>query len=309
MMNLTGVENSTEPVHREESMKYIAHEIIFLICCTVAFFADVAITFTTLYFKQMRIAPNILIANWAVTDLCSMLVTPSGYRLVSILDNFDLPSHFMRTLLHIGLTLHYITIVSVLIVLMDWFVTAYFSKFSKRIRVYYKFVVAFIWVTLLIWLIVLCTQDVSPKFHRTTINACFMTVFALLICIIIIRFINMLKKRSGRPVEHPKLALNLCTGFVMCYVLAIANFLLVELFRARHPLFQVISNCAIFCNSLVTFGLLYFCDKSFQAHLRRSFQCKFRRNGNSFSDSETLEADPFSEVSFHCPTEQLLTNN
>lgn len=257
----------------------------------------------------MRIPPYILITNWAVADLCSLLVTPTGCRLLSISYNFDLSSHFLRTLLHVGLSFHYMIIVSVLIVLMDWVVTAYFSKFSKRIRVYYKFLLALIWVALLIWLIVLCTQSLSRHFHKTATDACFVTLFILLISIVIIRFINMLKKRNGRPVEHPKLTLNLCTGFMMCYVLAIANFLLVDLFRARHPLFEVITMCAIFCNSLVTFSLLYFCDESFQAHLRRSFQCKFRRNENSFTDSETLEADPFSEVTFHCPTEQLLTNN
>uniref|UniRef100_A0A1Y1L9Q8 G-protein coupled receptors family 1 profile domain-containing protein n=1 Tax=Photinus pyralis TaxID=7054 RepID=A0A1Y1L9Q8_PHOPY len=309
VINMTEVVDSSGAITPAQSRKDISHEIVFLICCTVAFVADVAIIFTILRFKQMRTVRNILIANWAVMDLCSLLVTPSGYRILSIFYEFSI---FKRAecLLHaFGAAFHYAVVMCVFILLVDWCIAAFFHNASRKIRPYYKFALGFHWGVFIFFTVLYGTpcQNKYNAWMMQFLHAiiAFFTLAVFLIFMIILRIVLMVQKCRKKPLECPKLSLHLATGFMMCYILAFANILFIEFLRVRHPLFAMISACMVFCNAILNFVFLYFCDTHFQAHFNQVIRCNFQRYNNQITELD----DHFSEVSFHNPSEQLINSS
>ncbi|KAB0795485.1 hypothetical protein PPYR_12324 [Photinus pyralis] len=283
----------TEATNKNSEVQ--TQRIILFVCLTFGFLADLAIVCTMLWFKKMRTPLNILIANWAILDLCGILMAPTGYTLASILDHLTIPSRLSCFLLQMGLVIHFMTIMSVFIILVTWYLFVYFSKFKKYVGIYFKFVLVMIWGTVLILLIILIThQCFNHDFESEIMRGQYVTVAFLLVSIIIARFINVLRKTDGQPVECSQLPLSLCTAFIICYTLSVAHKMLIFVLWTWYPIFELISLCILYCNSIVTFNLLYFKDKLFKLHVRKIFHCK---------DPAPVEQEPFPEVSFHCPTE------
>ncbi|KAB0795484.1 hypothetical protein PPYR_12323 [Photinus pyralis] len=306
IMNYTTVDSRTEPTTSVKDSwinRIEPHEVILFTCCTAAFFADLAIIFTMLCFKQLRTALNVFIVSWAILDICAVLVTPVGYRLVSILNHLN-----VCFLLQMGLVLHFLIIVSVFIIFISWCIIAYFSKFSKWIGVYYKITMALIWGILLIFLIILSTGCLGHKFNDNAGKGGYGTLALLLMSILTIRFLNVLRKNKEQSLEHSKLPLTLCTAFVLCHAFALGSYAMSQFLWLWNPIPIIISACFVYCNSVVTFSVLFFYDKPFQLHVRKIIHCTPRGTGRSFNEGERLDQEAFSEVSFHCPTEELRTN-
>lgn len=305
VINMTNYANTSEPITPERSRKDISHEIVFLICCTIAFIADVLIIFTILRFKQMRNVRNLFIANWAAIDVCSLVVTPTGYRILSIFSNFSISSRAKCILFELGAASHYMVIICVFIVLLDWFIAAYFLNASRKIRSYHKIFLGLTWGVFILIVILYCYGCKNGWYNYFLHTfATFFTLCGVTLFIIILHIINGVQKCRKKPLEYPKLGLHLGTCFIMCYIMAVANIFLVDFLRMYHPFFAIISACFVFCNGIANLIVLYFCDTHFQAHFLQVIKCKFDRYNNQISELD----DHFSEVSFHSPTEQLINS-
>lgn len=305
VINMTDLANASEGITPERSRKDISHEIVFLICCTAAFVADVLIIFTILRFRQMRNVRNLLIANWAVVDLCALVVTPTGYRIFSIFSNFSISSRAQCILFELGAACHYMVVLCVLIVLIDWFIAAYFLNTSRKLRSYYKILLGLTW-GLFILIVILYTYGCKNEWNHYFIHTfvTFLTLCSVTLFTIILHILIGVQKCRKKPLEHPRLSLHLGTCFIMCYIMALGNLFFVDFLRIYHPIFAIISACFVFCNGVANLIVLYFSDAHFQAHFIQVIKCKFDRYNNQISELD----DHFSEVLFHNPTEQLINS-
>ncbi|KAF5298885.1 hypothetical protein FQR65_LT09536 [Abscondita terminalis] len=77
-------------------------DVVFTLVCMVAVMANSSLIYTILKFKRLHTVPNLILANWAIADLVTLLTTPSFYRLIAILDHVSLSGMFMCSLYGIG---------------------------------------------------------------------------------------------------------------------------------------------------------------------------------------------------------------
>lgn len=301
--------NETEEINPPSFNDSLAHEILFGLCCTAAFFADLSIVYTILYFKRMRTVSNILIANWAIFDILTLLVTPSGYRLIFLFEHLTVPRTFLCVLFKLGSGLHLNLIFYVFIVLIDWSLAAYFPKISKKIRVFYKYILGFSWAVLIILSIVYVNTCRTLYFYNYfNVIAMLITFSTMTLYVIILHCVRAVQKCRRVPQDYSNVSLYLITSFVCCNILAFFNLLLIEFNSLYEPIYATIGACAAFCNSIVTLTLLYFFDRNFKAYFLQILRCNAKKYESQINDNDFQHNDFTVQVSFHTPTEELLSN-
>ncbi|KAB0795246.1 hypothetical protein PPYR_12085 [Photinus pyralis] len=114
----------------------IAQEVIYTIFAITGVVLNVTAICTINRFKQLKTVPNLLFANWAIADSLSLLVTPSTFRLVLMIENIDLHPKYQCAVLEADLIFHNVAILLMIIISFDWCLATYFRNVLKR-RVQY----------------------------------------------------------------------------------------------------------------------------------------------------------------------------
>lgn len=289
----------------------IAREIVFIIFCLVGVCADAAIIFNILRLQRVRTVPNILLANWAIADLCSLLVAPSGYELIHVLENISMSPEFLCGLQHFGSVLHLTVVVFVMIISADWFIEAYFPIKSETIRNYHRYVIGATWITSLLFCGVntgICLSGRNTRFAVYLLYSSFWLLLAITIALQSSRAVR--KYLLKRPVDCPSLMLTLATAFAGSWLLSY-----ITAWISYNMVIQTIAVGMVFSNSIVNFTILYLLDKDFQSCLLQAL----KRPGSGYEDSiagsdnpayKNFANDSFpAKLSFDKQEEPLLTED
>ncbi|KAF2892250.1 hypothetical protein ILUMI_13920 [Ignelater luminosus] len=275
-----------EDITPAASMAFIAHEIIFTIFEIIGMFADIAIIYVIFRFQRMRKLENILLGNWAIADFGSLLLAPSGFRILSIMDSLPISPEFMCTLFHSGQILQITVIMFAVLISIDWLLGVYWEKTSEKFRKYFKYYIGAIWIFTVLFCSVATGYCLHEMYTFSTVFT-FIGVFFLVLIITLVLQISRAARKFclKRPIEHPSLLLNIATALPGTYILAVIMLVLVNTVRL-HPLIGIIGEIFIFCNSIVNLVLLYNYNKDFQAcfiqALRRGD--KYEETGLSFDN-------------------------
>lgn len=254
------------------SRRLLIQEIVFTIFFLIGICADLAIIYTIFRFKRLRVVSNIFIANWAITDLCSLSVTPSSYRIVSVITSVALPHSFLCVLEEFGIILHASVQLSVILVLVHWFISAYFENTAEKINKTYKAVIAALWIFSICSATItsaLCMSNKHVYIHQPLLL--FGSYFIVFLLVTVCQCARAIQKYKGKPLLYPTLSLNLATVFAIVTILSIFSLLFLP-FVYRHIIFEIMMTCLLFSGSIFSLALLYFLDADFQACLHQAFK-------------------------------------
>jgi len=302
--------DSNDEMPASVSRDHLTQEIIFTIFFIIGICADILIIYTILRFKRMRSVPNIFLANWAIADLCCLVVTPSAYRLTSALKHFSLSHEFICFMEESGATLHITVILFVMVVVLDWFIAAYFGGASEKFRSRYKIVIGSIWLFAIIWSSIYSIMCMSISYYLIHQEYLLLLCYAaVLLAVIVFQGSRVIQKIRNVSVDYPTLMLTLPTAFIINSVLSFLALIFDVPFR--HQAFEIIAVCLLFSSSIVNLILLYFLDKDFHA----CFLQAMKRSGDRYEETISEFDNPIRntdhkdnvKISFH-NSEELLSN-
>lgn len=275
-------------VTTEEARQELFFELLFAFFCLLGITADALNIFIIFYFKRMRTVSNIVLANWFIIDICALVVTPSAYEIVSVLESLDLPVQLTCSLFSIGALFHISLVVLVQIVSAQWALSAFWPAAYLKIRKYYKLVLTTIWSAMLFVSVLesgLCYKDES-YFHMYMHIV--LELFFVLLCFttLMLHILRVARKLKGKSQYQSNLMLTLVTAFVLCWLLPI---MLVVLFDFENDLLEFSFLCIIYCNGIVNFCILCWYHKGFQACFVQLLKCSPSNYADAVAEFENSE--------------------
>lgn len=275
-----------------DSYKFLTREITFAIFCLIGMIADVIIFYTIFKFNRLRTVPHIFIANWAIADFLSLLVTPSSYRIISVITKISLHFDFMCFIDEMGSTLHVTVLLFVILVLIEWFFSAYFGGISNKIKNNYKFIISGIWIFAITFSGIftnICISYRSIIYHQIFLP--FISFCLILLLVIVLQISRLVQKIRGSGIQHSTVNLTLGTAFLMMCFLSLLNiFFLSSL--VPHPAIEVLGLCFMFSSSIVNITLLYYLDDDFKICLLQIIN----RSGNRYEQTINDFNNPIRET-------------
>lgn len=248
---------------------FLAREIIFSIFCVIGICADVIIIYSIFHFKQIRTVSNIFIANWAIADLSSLVITPSAYRLISVIEAFSLSIKFECILYEVGTLMHIAVLIFVSLLLVDWCLSVYFYNLYKEYKLYYKRVIGIIWIVIILPNCIAVGMCLGDSFMLT--DTIFVYIFCfVLLALLIIQMINIVLRIKKIVLRSNNMSLTLATTYIV--VLTISICIVFSINYMSYGFLSILVNCAIFSNSIVNLAILFYFDKDFQACVNQIFK-------------------------------------
>ncbi|KAF2894775.1 hypothetical protein ILUMI_11398 [Ignelater luminosus] len=306
--NIEDVTNSTyeDGTNSSEYLKVLPHEIVITVICFVGLCTNVAIIYIILKFKQMHAIPNILLENWIIADICSLIVTPSTYRITFALANFKLNPSFLCSLLNL-LTVFRISEISfATVIVIDWITNVYYPKISKGIKLYYKHIITCLWIAAILFAGVSVDLCINYIFYFYIPEVTELVSYStLLVLVLIANCVRIVMKCKKKPLEHSTHMLTLVTSLVVTYFL---GFVFTVFFI--HSVLAIFVVCLVYLSTIFTFLILYFINKEFQMCIHQIF----RRSNDDYADS-ILDAtnrnsnagqNNSMQICFHNPVQEML---
>lgn len=270
----------------------IAVEIVLTIFFIIVICVDVAILHTIFCYKRLRTVPNILYANWTIADLLCAMVTTSGYKILTVMAKSSLSHEFLCFIEQYGATFHLTVNLFVIIVLIDWLISAYFGRASEKFRDNYVLITGIIWTFAIVYGGIssgVCFRYYSYFIHHGLSLLTTYSVAALLV-------IGLQVSRIVQKIRHSCITpstLNLTFGTV--YIFG-ALFSVMPLFAEMHlnEILETFAIAALFGTNLINFGIMLTTNKDFRTCLLLAIKCR--------RDSDDVEFD------FHNPISNIGIN-
>lgn len=276
--NITADINNAVPISASNARIY--QEIAVTIFLGIGICADLAIAYTILQFKRLKTPTNIFIANWAIADMCSLIVTPSVYGLMSVITRLPIPYAFLIVVEVFGLLLHVLVMVFAITVLLDWFISAYFEKIAQKIHDNYKILVTVLWLLCIGYGAILSILSLETYYF---IHVPYLVVgcyFLLILLTIVCHCSRAVQKCRKKQILYSTFSLYLATAYAGESLLGILGILFINIVKFHKALFVFIG-CLFFSSSVVNLVLFYFFDTDFQACFRQVL----KRTGDSYEES------------------------
>lgn len=283
--NTTNTENVKKLIH------LIFQEIIYTIFVAIGIIADGFIIYTIFKFKRMHSVPNILLANWAIADICSLIANPSSYRLITTFDNSEALHNVVCSLLHIDLAFHNNAVLFIFALLLDWCFAVYFPSRLEKLRNAYKIFIGILWTFILIYSVLsirFCIKKI--QFFVSALLFVF-SYFGLCIFLTLLHSIRCIQKCRKKQSNYSNLMLIIGTVYTLSWLLGFLDLFVIMIMV--HPALSFISECCTFVSAIVTFVLLFRLNKDFQA----CFLQILKRPENRYA--ETLPEPDFSNKDIH----------
>lgn len=118
----------------ESSKDHLPFEVMFTIFCIVGVIADAMSIYIIFHFKRMRTVSNIILANWYIFDLVTLVVAPSAYRIISVLENLSISEKLVCTLSAVSSFAHIAIVVIPMVVTIHWALAAFWPGAYAKAR-------------------------------------------------------------------------------------------------------------------------------------------------------------------------------
>ncbi|KAF2888773.1 hypothetical protein ILUMI_17400 [Ignelater luminosus] len=245
----------------KDSPVYITFLTILVVVCVISICTNLAITFTIFfnYSKNLKTVPNILIANWAVADLITLILSPIvnvGYTVLEYDSEgvivFDFLAEFRVIFFNTS-------IFFALALVTDWCLASYFLKSSNQFRKYYKYVIASVWGYTLIFVCLSIGFNVTyGPFYIVPLVLTHFSYPILAFLVVLMHFVRICKSTN-----NPALTLMLATIFVVCWF----EFWITMTYIIFGNLYFSFLEIPTYIPGIIIFIILYFKDQDFQTHL------------------------------------------
>lgn len=268
----------------------IAQEVIYTIFAVTGVILNVASIYTINRFKQLKTVPNLLFSNWAIADSLSLLITPSTFRLLLMIDNFDLHPKYQCAILEADLIFHNVAILLMIIISFDWCFATYFPNVLKRVRQCCKFVILVMWGFAFFFVIITVRLCIRKIRHWTTVLVLISLYLLLLLCTIVNQISRCVQKCRKIDSRHSTLMLNISSTYTICWFPGFIFYSFVDLFHI-HPLLAFVTESPIFCCTIINFVIMYKGNHEFQACLRQLLKHSRERYTENIRELETRGSD------------------
>lgn len=283
----TDLTNATfKTITPEESRQFLVQETVFTLFCVVGICADAAIIYTVFCFKRLHTVPNIFLANWAIADLCSLIVTPSSYRVISVIESVSVSQEFICFLFHTDLIFHSTAMIFMVVLSLDWCLSAFFRRVLESFRNYYKISVGSIWVIALLLCSISTRLCIKRMYHFIPGYLLLFSYCTLLLFVVALQLFRCTQRVIKREhTNHPTLMLTLATIFVLNWLVGLLNFLVYELGGPDyHWLVTIFTQCVIFASAIINFILMYRFNNDFHACVRQALKRSDERYVNAICE-------------------------
>lgn len=297
-MDYEDFNNLTSQDVEEQSIHLVFQEIIFTLFVVIGITADIAIIYTIVRFKILHTTPNILLANWALADIFSLLFNPSSYRTITAINQSDTIQDMICILFQADLAFHNNAILFIFSLLVDWCISAYFPRILERTRKYYKIYVGILWTFVSLYCIL------SARFCLKKINVYvsgilfFFDYLGLFLFVIIIHIVRAIRRWKLKESNYSNLMLIVGTSYTLCWVLGFLDFVLLEV-GSVHPMVPFLAECCTFLSAIIILYILYRLDRDFEACFLQLFKRPKDRYENIISDQEAYDAPPQGSSTSH----------
>ncbi|KAB0795275.1 hypothetical protein PPYR_12114 [Photinus pyralis] len=246
------------------------------IALTIFFIAvmcvDIAMFHTIFCYKRLRTVPNILFANWAIADLLCAMITPSGYKILSIITSGNITHEFLCFLEEFGATFHIAVNLFVIIVLIDWLIAAFFGRASEKFRDNYVLIAGVIWLIALVYgtaSSAICFRFYSYFVHHAwSLMSTYCIIAVLVIGLQVSRLVQRLRQ-SG--IISPTLNLTFGTIYAIGCILTIVQMMTLRYYGRA---FETFVTMCLFGTNLVNFGVLMVTNSEFRTCFLMAIRCK-----------------------------------
>lgn len=250
----------------------LGREIVLTIFFIVVMCVDIAIFHTIFCYKRLRTVPNIFFANWAIADLLCAMITPSGYKILSVLTRGNITHEFLCFIEEFGATFHIAVNLFVIIVLIDWLIAAFFGRASEKFRDNYVLIVGVIWLFALVYgtaSSAICFHFYSYFGHHGWLLVVTYCLIALLVIGLQISRIVQRLRQSG--IISPTLNLTFGTIYATGATVSIVQMITLSYYGRAFETFVTI---CLFCTSLINFGVLMVTNPEFRSCFLMAVKCK-----------------------------------
>lgn len=255
----------------DESMQYLAEEIILLIFGLIGISANILLIYIICYYRKLHTSTNIYLVNWAIADIGAILVTISCFGMFSLL--YDVPDIILCLYFGFACAIFFDVTVYMLVLAVDWCLSAFLPRPLEKFRKHTSTIVAAIWIFSIVYSLAstaMCSLSAYYLLFHYTVPFTFAVLFVFVIALHITRLV---KKCKGSVEYHPVSLLFIPSFFVLCWFLSWTNLWVVDIPSALY----MISETPIFLHPIVNLLLLIALDQDFRIcffQVVKCFSCK-----------------------------------
>ncbi|KAL1497789.1 hypothetical protein ABEB36_008687 [Hypothenemus hampei] len=252
--------------------------IIKCIVALVSAFSNIFIIFIIARYSVLQTRSNFYLANWCISNLILMLLVPIFVNLFGIT---DVMSYEMMCVWDESLyALFFGNFLFALILLLDWYVSIYTKQnCTGKCKNLHIFITVIVWILVLavaIGSVSFCVMSLSYPLSLTSFLLGYFLLFVIVVTINVLRLVKIIIFKQH--LEKNRLVLIFVTSFFFCWL---PNWISMY---GQIALGIFFSDTFIQCTYLLGYShsifmllIVYFCDKSFQFHIRKTFGCDKER--------------------------------
>ena len=252
----------------------VIQEIIATIFLVVVMFVDVVLFYIIFTHKRLRTVPNIFFANWAIADLLCVMVAPNGYRIMTVIGKNSISHEFLCFIEEFGATFHVTVNLFIIVVLIDWFIAAYFGRASEKFRDNYLWIIGCIWTTCIVFgstSSAICFHYYSDFVHHMV--SLLGTYILITLLVIILQISRIVQKCRHSYVASPTLNLTFGTVFVICALLTVLQ-MIGAIITTYNSILKVFIVITMFGTNIINLIIMSMCNQEFKCCLLSTIRCK-----------------------------------